>query len=262
MSDGDRRGGFGGDRGRGRGRGGDRGRGRGRGRRGGRGDREENQWTPVTKLGRLVQEGKISSIEEIFLFSLPVKEAEIIDHFLKDKLQDEVMKIMPVQKQSSAGQRTRFKAFVALGDNNGHIGLGVKCASEVATAIRGAITAAKLNVAPVRRGYWGRKNGLPHTVPCKVTGKCGSVRVRLIPAPRGTGLVASPAGKKLMHMAGISDCYSSSRGHTRTMGNFIKAIFYALKATYGYLSPELWHENALTQAPYQEHTDFLAKTVA
>jgi len=262
MSDGDRRGGFGGDRGRGRGRGGDRGRGRGRGRRGGRGDREENQWTPVTKLGRLVQEGKISSIEEIFLFSLPVKEAEIIDHFLKDKLQDEVMKIMPVQKQSSAGQRTRFKAFVALGDNNGHIGLGVKCASEVATAIRGAITAAKLNVAPVRRGYWGRKNGLPHTVPCKVTGKCGSVRVRLIPAPRGTGLVASPAGKKLMHMAGISDCYSSSRGHTRTMGNFIKAIFYALKATYGYLSPEWWHENALTQAPYQEHTDFLAKTVA
>jgi len=263
MSDGERRGGFGGDRGgRGRGRGGDRGRGRGRGRRGGRGDREENQWTPVTKLGRLVQEGKINSIEEIFLFSLPVKEAEIIDHFLKDKLQDEVMKIMPVQKQSSAGQRTRFKAFVALGDNNGHIGLGVKCASEVATAIRGAITAAKLNVAPVRRGYWGRKNGLPHTVPCKVTGKCGSVRVRLIPAPRGTGLVASPAGKKLMHMAGISDCYSSSRGHTRTMGNFIKAIFYALKATYGYLSPELWTENALTQAPYQEHTDFLAKTVA
>merc|ERR1711966_562729 len=107
-----------------------------------------NVWTPVTKLGRLVKEGKIGSIEEIFLFSIPVKEAEIIDHFLKDKLQDEVMKIMPVQKQSSAGQRTRFKAFVAVGDASGHIGLGVKCSSEVATAIRGAILAAKLNVAP------------------------------------------------------------------------------------------------------------------
>lgn len=247
----DERGGFG----RGRGRGG---RGRGRGR--GRGSREESGWTPVTKLGRLVKDGKIGSLEEIFLFSLPVKEAEIIDFFLKDKLQDEVMKIMPVQKQSSAGQRTRFKAFVALGDNNGHIGLGVKCASEVATAIRGAIIAAKLNVAPVRRGYWGRKGGLPHTVPCKVTGKCGSVRVRLIPAPRGTGLVSSPAGKKLMHMAGITDCYTSTRGHSRTMGNFIKAMFNALKATYGFLSPELWKENILTPSPYQEHTDFLAKT--
>lgn len=167
------------------GRGGGRGRGRGRGGRGGRGRRDEAEvWTPVTKLGRLVKEGKIGSIEEIFLFSLPVKEAEIIDHFLKDKLQDEVMKIMPVQKQSSAGQRTRFKAFVAVGDSEGHVGLGVKCSSEVANAIRGAITAAKLNVCPVRRGYWGRTSGLPHTVPCKVTGKCGSVRVRLIPAPR------------------------------------------------------------------------------
>ena len=194
------------------GRGGGRGRGRGRGR-GGRGRRDdENVWVPVTKLGRLVKEGKIGSIEEIFLFSLPVKEAEIIDFFLKDKLQDEVMKIMPVQKQSSAGQRTRFKAFVAVGDSAGHIGLGVKCSSEVANAIRGAITAAKLNVVPVRRGYWGRTSGLPHTVPCKVTGKCGSVRCRLIPAPRGTGLVSSPAGKKLLHMAGVDDCYTSSRG--------------------------------------------------
>jgi len=250
----DERGGFGRGRGRGRGRG-DRG---GRGRRGGR-QSEENVWTPVTKLGRLVKEGKIGSIEEIFLFSIPVKEAEIIDFFLKDKLLDEVMKIMPVQKQSSAGQRTRFKAFVAVGDTEGHIGLGVKCSSEVATAIRGAITIAKLNVAPVRRGYWGRKGSMPHTVPCKVTGKCGSVRVRLIPAPRGTGLVSSPAGKKLLHMAGVQDCYTSSTGHTRTMGNFIKALFYALRATYGYLSPELWKENNFSANPFQEHTDFLSK---
>jgi hypothetical protein len=151
---GEGRGGFG--RG---GRGGRSGRGRGRGGRGRGGGREEQVWVPVTKLGRLVKEGKIGSIEEIFLFSLPVKEAEIIDFFLKDKLQDEVMKIMPVQKQSSAGQRTRFKAFVAIGDTDGHVGLGVKCSSEVANAIRGAITAAKLNVCPVRRGYWGRKSG-------------------------------------------------------------------------------------------------------
>merc|ERR1711977_796443 len=122
--------------------------------------------------------------------SLPIKEAQIVDHFLGDALKDEVMKIMPVQKQTSAGQRTRFKAFVAVGDNNGHVGLGVKCSKEVATAIRGAITLAKISVVPVRRGYWGSKFGEPHTVPCKVTGKCGSVRVRLIPAPKGTGLVA------------------------------------------------------------------------
>ena len=70
------RGGFG-DRGRGgRGGRGDRGgrggRGRGRGGRGGRG-KEEKEWVPVTKLGRLVKDGKIRSLEEIYLFSLPIK---------------------------------------------------------------------------------------------------------------------------------------------------------------------------------------------
>jgi len=216
----------------------------------------------VTKLGRLVKEGKIESLEQIFLYSLTVKESEIVDYFLKDRLKDEVMKIMPVQKQTTAGQRTRFKAFVAVGDHAGHIGLGVKCAKEVATAIRGAIVQAKMSLVPVRRGYWGNMSGLPHTVCNKVTGKCGSVRVRLIPAPRGTGLCAAPAPKKLLGMAGIEDCYTSARGHTRTLVNFVKATYYALRNTYSYLTPDLWAENKFGKTPYQEHADFLSKVIA
>lgn len=155
---------------------------------------------------------------------------------------------MPVQKQTRAGQRTRFKvgellspvsaeedikpnrccfylqAFVAIGDYNGHVGLGVKCSKEVATAIRGAIILAKLSIVPVRRGYWGNKIGKPHTVPCKVTGRCGSVLVRLIPAPRGTGIVSAPVPKKLLMMAGIDDCYTSARGCTATLGNFGESV--------------------------------------
>lgn len=161
------RGEFGG-RGRGRGRGGGRGGGPGRGGRGGAKDGEKD-WVPVTKLGRLVKDGKIKSLEEIYRMSLPIKEAEIIDYFIGPNLKDEVLKIMPVQKQTRAGQRTRFKAFVAVGDGNGHVGFGVKCSKEVATAIRGAITLAKLSVIPVRRGYWGNRIGKPHTVPCKVS---------------------------------------------------------------------------------------------
>lgn len=63
-----------------------------------------------------------------------------------------------------------------------HVGLGIKCAKEVATAIRGAIITAKLSIVPVRRGYWGSHIAEPHTVPCKVSGKAGSVMCRLIPA--------------------------------------------------------------------------------
>merc|ERR1711943_73015 len=160
--------------------------GRGRGR--GRGGDDKDEWIPVTKLGRLVKEGRIRSLEEIFLHSMPIKEHQIVDHFFPPtagKLKDEVMTIKPVQKQSSAGQRTRFKAYVAVGDFDGHIGLGKKCSSEVATAIRGALIMAKMHLVPIRRGYWGKNSGLPHTIPMKLSGTCGSVSVRLIPAPRG-----------------------------------------------------------------------------
>lgn len=98
----------------------------------------------MTKLGRLVKDKKIKSVEEIFMFSLPIKEYQIVDELLGPALKDEVMKVMPVQKQTTAGQRTRFKAYVAVGDGNGHIGLGLKAAKEVATAIRGAIIHAKM----------------------------------------------------------------------------------------------------------------------
>jgi len=256
--------------GRGRGRGGDRGgdgeRGRG-GRGGGRGgggprpkrgkDDEIGGWVPVTKLGRLVKEKLIKKLEEIYLYSLPIKEYQIIDWFLGTKLKDEVMKIMPVQKQTRAGQRTRFKAFVIVGDSDGHVGLGVKCSKEVATAIRGAIILAKLSVVPIRRGYWGNKIGAPHTVPSKITGKCGSVSLRLVPAPRGTGIVAARTPKKVLQFAGIQDVFTSTTGHTKTMGNFVKATFAALQATYGFLTPDLWKETVLSKTPYQEYSDFL-----
>jgi len=234
----------------------------GRSRRG-RSDRgksdDKGKWVPVTKLGRLVNAGLIGSIEEIYLYSLPIKEYQIVDYFLKN-LKDEVMKIMPVQKQTRAGQRTRFKAFVLIGDYNGHVGLGVKCSKEVATSIRGAIILAKLSIVPVRRGYWGTVLGDPHTVPSKVTGKCGSVICRLVPAPRGTGIVAAPTPKKVLQLAGIQDVYTTSRGSTRTLGNFVKATFAAIADTYSYLTPDLWAETDFEVVPFQRHSDFLAQT--
>ena len=74
-------------------RGGDRGRGRGRrGPRRGGAKSEEKEWQPVTKLGRLVKAGKVTSMEQIYLHSLPIKEYQIVDWFLP-KLKDEVMKV-------------------------------------------------------------------------------------------------------------------------------------------------------------------------
>jgi len=116
---------------------------------------------------------------------------------------------------------------------------------------------AKLTVIPVRRGYWGNKIGAPHTVPTKVTGKCGSVSMRLVPAPKGTGIVAARVPKKVLQFAGIEDVYTSSRGSTKTLGNFVKATFAAIVSTYSFLTPDLWKDTRFLPLPFAEYSDLL-----
>merc|ERR1712160_166512 len=232
------RGGRGGERGFGRG-----GRG-GRGGKGGRPPRQEAPWVPMTNLGRLVNQG-IVDLDTIFYHSMPIKEYQIVDKSF--------------QKATKAGQRTRMKAVVAIGDMNGHIGLGSKTAKEVQTAMKGAIMTAKLNLIPVRRGFWGNKIKQPHTIPTKITGKCGSVRMRLIPAPLGTGVVGSPPTKKLLQFAGIADCFSASQGNTDTMENFVRAVYDALYKTYCYLTPDLWNIGAVEKHLAIQYADNIRK---
>ncbi len=241
--------------GRGRGRGRDRGRGRGKGK-GPRGNRYQ-RWEPLTHLGRMVNQGRITKIEEIFKFSMPIKEVEIVDKLIgnAEGYAEEVMKVKPVQKQTTAGQRTRFKVWALVGDGEGHIGLGQKAHKEVQGAIKGAIRDAKLNLIPVRMGYWGNNIAQPHTIPAKVTGKEGSVRVRLVPAPRGTGIVGGGASKKVLKMSGIKDCYTQSTGATRTKGNFLFATFKALSKTFTYLTPEYWGKPCLENILLNEEVE-------
>ena len=68
-------------------------------------------------------------------------------------------------------------------------------------------------------------------MPLIVEGKCGSVRVKLIPAAQGTGLVVGDELKKLLRLAGIKDVYGVTKGQTRTTFNAIKACFNALLKT-------------------------------
>jgi small subunit ribosomal protein S2e len=65
--------------------------------------------------------------------------------------------------------------------------------------------------------------------------------------------------KKVLSFAGISDVYTSSSGHTKTAGNFVRAAYRALEKTYGFLTPDLWAASAYKPTPYQEFTGFLAE---
>jgi len=199
------------------------------------------QWVPRTRLGKMIQEGRITSIEEVFMAGLQIRESQIVDALLPD-LQEEVININLVQKQTDAGEKSRFKAIVAVGNRDGYIGLGAGKAAQVRNAIEKAAVNARLNILPVRRGCgsWECGCGKPHSIPFQVEGKTGGVRVVFIPGPRGLGLVVSEVSKVILGLAGVKDCWSRSFGSTRTVPSFAYAVFDALKETYGLITPADW----------------------
>ena len=200
------------------------------------------EWIPRTRVGKLVKEGKITSLREIFEKNLPLKEPEIVDYFLPD-LQHQVIDVSIVQKMTDAGRITRFKVVVVVGNFDGYVGLGQGKARQLRMAIEKALIDAKLNIAPVRRGCgsWECRCNDPHSIPFTVRGKAGSVEVILKPAPRGTGLVAGEVAKVVLRFAGVSDVWTQTRGETRTTLNFAKAIYEALKRTYYFVTPQDWY---------------------
>ncbi|MEM2629350.1 MAG: 30S ribosomal protein S5 [Acidilobaceae archaeon] len=198
-------------------------------------------WVPRTRVGKLVKEGKITNIEEIFRRNLPILEPEIVDMLIPG-LEHEVIDVSIVQKMTDAGRITKYRAVVIIGNREGYVGIGKGKARQFRFAIEKAITNAKLNIIPVRRGCgsWECTCGEPHSVPFAVRGKSGSVEIILKPAPKGTGLVVGDIAKVVLRLAGITDIWSYTRGETRTTYNFARATYNALRNTYSFITPLDW----------------------
>ena len=210
--------------------------------------REEilSEWEPKTKLGREVKDEKITNIDEILDSKRKILEEQIVDKLLN--LKSDLILIgqakgkfgggkrrawRQTQKKTQEGNVPTFSTMAIVGDEAGHIGVGDGKAKETLPARDKAIRKAKLAIMKIRRecSSFDCSCNEPHTVPFKVTGKAGSVRVTLIPAPQGTGLVAANELKKLLKLAGIKDIYSKTFGSGRTTFNMIKACLDALNKT-------------------------------
>ncbi len=193
---------------------------------------DEVEWVPKTRLGEMVSRGEITDIAEVFRRGFRIMEPEIVDVLLPG-LKEEVLDITMVQRMHKSGRRMRFRATVVVGNENGYVGVGKGVAKEVGPAIRKAIKDAKLNIIQVARGCgsWECGCGTWHSVPFAVTGRAGSVRMTLLPAPRGTGLVTNDVSKKILALAGISDVWSKAFGEKRTTINTTRATYEALRKT-------------------------------
>jgi len=208
-------------------------------------DFDKEGWKPKTELGRKVKNGEINDLHAILESGLKILESEIVDYFIRDMEQD-IIKLgqskgkfgggkrsiwKQTQKKTKEGNKPKFSTMVVIGNRNGYVGLGRGKAKETVPAREKAIRDAKLNVISVKRGCgsWecGCREG--HSIPFKVLGKCGSVKVELMPAPKGSGLVVEDECKRLLRLAGIKDIYSKTFGQIGTKVNLAQACFNALK---------------------------------
>jgi small subunit ribosomal protein S5 len=187
-------------------------------------------WVPKTKLGKLTVEGKIGDLHEAFELGYKIMEPEIVKTLLKD-LTTEIVGVTVVQKQTDAGEVTKFRVIVATGNRNGWFGVGVGKAKTMRIAIDKATNDALLEIVPIELGCgsWECRCDQPHSLPFKVEGKCGSVRVQMIPGPRGLGLVAGENVKKLLSLAGLKDVWTRTYGATSTYPSIAYAIYDSLK---------------------------------
>jgi small subunit ribosomal protein S5 len=203
-------------------------------------------WEPKTKLGREVKDGKIKNIDEILDNNRKILEEQIVDSLLD--IQTDLILIGQAKGKFGGGKRRAwrqtqrktkqqniptFSTMAVIGDKDGHVGISLGKAKETLPARDKALRKAKLSIIKIKRACSSFDCACSelHTVPFKVSGKTGSCKVVLIPAPQGTGLVVGGELKKILKLAGIKDVYSKTFGKKRTTFNFIKACFDALKKT-------------------------------
>jgi small subunit ribosomal protein S5 len=201
-------------------------------------------WKPKTELGRKVKNREILDIDEILDDSIRILEPEIVDALItlendllligqsKGKFGGGARRIFrQTQKKTMEGNKPKFSTMAIAGDKNGHIGIGYGSAKETVPAREKSLRKAKLNIFRIRRGCgsWQCGCGKPHSIPFNVTGKCGSVEIKFMPAPKGKGLCCAPDIAKILALAGIKDIWVKTRGQTKNRLNFTYACEDALK---------------------------------
>ena len=203
-----------------------------------------DKWIPKTEIGKKVKSGEITNIDEILGSGRRILEPEIVDALIKTE--SELLLIgqakgkfgggqrrvfRQTQKKTREGNKPKFATYAVCGDKNGHVGVGYGKSKETVPAREKSFAAAKINIILVRRGTgsWEDQSTEAHSIPFAVEGKCGSYTIRLMPAPKGKGLICDKEVAKILTLAGIQNVWSKSFGQKKNKINVIKATMQALR---------------------------------
>jgi small subunit ribosomal protein S5 len=203
-------------------------------------------WQPKTSIGKKVKAGEITDIDQILDKGQKVMEETIVDVLLPGMQNDLLMigqakgkfgggqkrVFKQTQQKTPEGNKPSFQCVAIIGNSNGYVGVGRGKAKDTVPAREKALRNAKLSVFKIARGCGSWECGCktPHSIPFAVLGKCGSIRIKLMPAPKGKGLVMEQEAAKILRLAGVKDVWSKTWGcSTRTTTNLISAVVDALK---------------------------------
>ena len=135
-------------------------------------------------------------------------------------LKDRVVAINRVTKVVKGGRTFRFAALVVVGDESGHVGVGLGKANEIPEAIRKGKEDAKKNIIFLEKN---ENDSLFH----EILGHFGAAKVLMRPAPEGTGIIAGGAVRAVLELAGVRNVVTKSIG-SNNKHNVVKATLEGL----------------------------------
>ncbi len=205
----------------------------------------QKEWHPKTAVGKLVKEGRIADMEQLFEQGHKILEAEIVGILLPG-IEEDLLLIgqakgkfgggqrrifRQTQKKTKEGNKIHFTTCALVGNRDGYVGVGLGKSKETVPSRDKAKRNARLEVIQIRRGCGSWQCGCrePHSIPSTVEGRCGSSRIKLMPAPKGKGLCVEKECAKILALAGVKDIWSKTFGQTKTKINLINALLDALR---------------------------------
>lgn len=134
----------------------------------------------------------------------------------QDSFEEKIIEIKRVSKKTKGGNKIGFTALAIIGDRSGKVGCGSGKALDVTSAIAKALSRARREIVSVNI----KENTLPH----EVSEKYKASSIKIMPAPKGSGIIAGGAVRDVLSLCGVKDVSAKMLGSNNKKGAVICTI--------------------------------------
>ncbi len=126
--------------------------------------------------------------------------------------EEKVVQVTRVTKVVKGGKKLSFRAILVIGNDNGHIGVGVGKANDVVGAVKKGVADAKKHCIEIPMTKY-------FSIPHPINGRSGAAKVMLRPSATGSGVIAGGSTRTVLELAGIKNVLAKQLGSNNTLNN-------------------------------------------